>query len=474
MVFNSLSWPRSGLVSFDLPEGTGIFDAATGTEVPFEVLYEGKLQPLPGFGGGYRRVRFRAEDVPGMGYRLYALRPAKGAAASEATISGTTFESPYYRITLAPAAGAIESIWDKELGREIVDTKSPYRFGAYLYVTGADNMPHNSLYRYGAALLPPELKVHPASNGRLVGVRATPFATIIELESSAPHTPSIRTEITLHNGEKKIGLQYQLQKEYVLSKEGIYIAFPFAVENPSFGYETQNGWVNPARDTLLGGCREWFTVSHWAAVHGAEVAAAVIPIDAPLVNFGDIVRGLWPTEFTPRSATIFSWIMNNYWGTNFVAGQGGEFTFRYDVITRRDFDLPALTRAGWESMTPLEVGLTGAAPRPSTLPSDQAGLLGIDNPNVVAVTWKLAEDGRGSILRLEEISGQPATVHLRSDYVEIAEVWRCSALEDDQMPLRQSAAGVEIEMNPFEFITLRLVTHPRIAPAARTEAGGSN
>jgi len=474
VVFNSLSWPRSGLVSFDLPDGTGIFDSATGAEVPYEVLYEGKLQRLPGFGGGYRRVRFRAEDVPAMGYKLYALRPAKGSPGGGASNSGTTFESPYYRITLDPAAGAVQSIWDKELGREIVDPKSPYRFGAYLYVTGADDMPNNSLYRYGAALPPPELNVHPATSGRLVSVRAVPFGTIIEMESSAPHTPSLRTEITLYNREKRIGFQYQLRKAYVLSKEGIYIAFPFAVENPSFGYETQNGWVNPARDTLLGGCREWFAVSHWAAVHGPEVTAAVIPLDAPLVNFGDIVRGLWPTEFSPRSATIFSWIMNNYWGTNFVAGQGGEFTFRYDVLTRRNSDPPSLTRAGWESMTPLEIGQTGPAFRPGALPSNQAALLKIDNPNVLGVTWKLAEDGRGSILRLEEISGQPATVHLGSDYVKIAEAWRCSALEEDQTQLRLAAAGVEIEIKPFEVITLRLLTGPGIAPAARTETGGTN
>ncbi len=32
---------------------------------------------LPGFGGGYRRVQFIAPDIAAMGYKLFAIRPAK-------------------------------------------------------------------------------------------------------------------------------------------------------------------------------------------------------------------------------------------------------------------------------------------------------------------------------------------------------------------------------------------------------------
>ena len=37
-------------------------------------------------------------------------------------------------------------------------------------------------------------------------------------------------------------------------------------------------------------------------------------------------------ELDPHRGTIFSYVMNNYWHTNYVAGQGGDFTFRY-VLT---------------------------------------------------------------------------------------------------------------------------------------------
>jgi hypothetical protein len=285
----------------------------------------------------------------------------------------------------------------------------------------------------------------------------------IVLESSAPHTPAIRTQITLPNWQKRIDLAYSLRKEYVLTKEAVYIAFPFAAEKPDFSYETQNGWVDPARDELPGGSREWYAVNHWAAVRDGDWNAAVVPHDAPLVNFGDIVRGNWPTAFAPKSGTIFSWLMNNYWGTNFAPGQGGDFTFHYSIVSGGKFDAAEWTRIGWENMTPLESDAVNASLQPGRMPSDQAGLMTVNNPDVALVTWKLAEDGRGTILRLEELDGKAARVSIASPYFDVREAWRCSGLEEDESRLITGKSSVELDVRPFEVITLRLMTQSRLA-----------
>ena len=75
-VFNSLDWPRSGLIETDLPTDTKIVDPATGADVPFETLWRGKGISLPGFGPGNVRVRFVAADVPAIGYKLYTTKPS--------------------------------------------------------------------------------------------------------------------------------------------------------------------------------------------------------------------------------------------------------------------------------------------------------------------------------------------------------------------------------------------------------------
>ncbi len=462
VVFNSVNWTRSGFVEADIAEGSALFDATNDREVLQETIQVGRSTPLPGFGGGYRRVRFLADDVPGLGYKLFAMRPMKNLPQKEetpSTVDGDrTFESPFYRLTIDVEKGSIRSLWDKELKRELVDEKSPYGFGAYVYVRGADDMPNNSLYRYGASLKPPALTPIAASGGKLSGAHHAPYGTVIVLETSAPETPLVQTEITLLEKEKRIELRYTIRKKPVLTKEAVYIAFPFVAQNPEFRYETQNGWVNPAKDELLGGSREWYAAGHWAAVSGDGVSAAIIPRDAPLVTFGDIVRGNWPSKFEPKTASIFSWLMSNYWGTNFAPQQGGDFTFRYDIVSASTFDAAQLTRTGWNTMTPLEADHTYAAFFPGALPATQGTMLQIDNPNVALSTWKRAEDGQGTILRLLEISGKEQSVHIASQYLKIGGAWNCSVLEEKGSPADVSNSALTLALRPFEIKTIRLQT----------------
>jgi hypothetical protein len=140
------------------------------------------------------------------------------------------------------------------------------------------------------------------------------------------NTPRIGTEVILFNGQKKIEFINHVQKTEVYTKEAVYFAFPLAMEHPQFRYEIQNGFVDPSRDQLPGAGKEWFSVQHWVAAEQGGVTAALVPVDAPLVCLGGIARGTWPEKFGQRSGTIFSYVMNNYYFTNYAAGQGGEFT----------------------------------------------------------------------------------------------------------------------------------------------------
>ncbi len=461
-VFNSLNWPRTGIVETDLPDGTVLVDPSTGAEVPLEILWKGKGISLPGFGPGNVRVRFVAVAVPAVGYRLYTIKPvAKEPAAPSAEVRGNIVENKFYRITLDPSSGSIASLFDKDLGRELVDPSSPYKFGQYLYVTGGDSYPQNSLYRFGAGLLPPALTVDPAQ-GIMLSAKRTPIGIVATLSSSAPNTPSIQTEILLPNFKKEVRITYRLHKDRVLSRESAYIAFPFAINSPEFTYGSQAAWVNPAKDELAGGSREWYLPTTWAAVYNPQLTAAVVPLDAPLVAFGDIVRGNWPAEFKPKSSGIFSWLMNNYWGTNFPAWQGGDFTFRYAITSNGGFDPQSLTRFGLEALTPLEHDYLAASQDISQLPPREASLLEIANPDITLLTWKRAEDGDGTILRLQETAGESPEIKIHSQYLTFERAWRCDLLEENQAELKTNGDDLSVPFRPFQVLTLRLRTTPHI------------
>ena len=414
VVFNTLNWQRSGLVSVDVENWRAqIVDKVTGNVVPLEVTGSGK---------DFRHVRFVATDVPALGYKVYELRETEKAPDPEPAHQQIVLENAYYRVTLDPQTGAaLESIFDKQLLHELVDQQSPYRFGQYLYVTGGDRTP-NSIIQYSHVYPSPNLEVHSAENGRLVSATRTPWGWVARLESTDANTPAIETEVRLFNDEKKIELVEQVNKTAVDAKEAVYFAFPFAMDRPKFQYEIQNGVVDPARDLYPGAGHEWFSAQHWVSVEQDGVSGTVMPLDAGLVTLGDINRGSWPLEFGQRPGTVFSYVMNNYWNTNYRAAQGGAFRFRY-VITSASTTSPAqLSRMGWEEMTPLESDLITSQDKaqngPQVLNGGQASFLQMDDRDVLLEAWKPAEDGNGTILRFLDLAERPAWS---------PSIWRCQS-----------------------------------------------
>jgi hypothetical protein len=450
LVFNPLSWQRSNLVEVGLDKGLELVDLATNRTVPYEVLSSGQ---------SYQQVRFLAQGVPSVGYKAYALKRTHAEPPAARTVPEGTLENAYYRVVLDAEGGAVKSIFDKELNKELVNASSPYRFDQYLYVTGADQVP-NRLAVYSSGWPVPKLSVHNSGGGRLLSVTTQPFGVVAHLESSGVNTPRIETAVILFNGQKKIEFVNHVNKTEVYTKEGVYFAFPLAMEHPRFRYEIQNGFVDPSRDQLPGAGKEWFSVQHWLTAEEGGMTAAIIPVDAPLVTLGDIARGTWPEEFGHRPGTIFSYVMNNYWEGNYAGGQGGDFTFRYVLTSGNDLAPAYLSRLGREEMSPLEVDQITvgdkASNSPRPLDSAQGSFLNVDQPNVVLETWKMAEDGEGTILRFLEVAGKESTVEVQTPIFEVKSASMNDAMERRLGPLPVSSHGFKFSVKPFQIVTVRL------------------
>ena len=452
IVFNTLNWDRSGLVTFDLNKGDEIVDPSSGQVVPVEIL---------GGNNDFQHVRFVAADVPATGYKVFELRHGKKPATAAAMTQTTTLESPYYRVQLDPETGAVRSIYDKHLQRELVDQQSPYKFGQYLYVTGGDKA-LNSLLQYRLVSPRPELAIHSAHDGHLVSVTRTPYGWVARMESTDTNTPKIATEVRLFEREKKIEFVEDVNKKEVDSKEAVYFAFPFAMHHPQFQYEIQTGVVNPAKDMYPGAGHEWFSVQHWVSVQQNGASATVMPLDVPLVTLGDINRGAWPTQFGERTGTIFSYVMNNYWFTNYRAGQGGQFRFRYVITSAPATEATELGRMGWEEMTPLEkdevTSQDKALNLPRPLDGKQDSFLKVNDANLLLETWKPAEDGKGTVLRFLDLGGPTRTVAVQTPLLQLQQAWQTDAVERNRTPLSLlGSTGFEFTIHPHELVTVRVV-----------------
>lgn len=449
VVFNPLNWKRSSLVEADLAPRSRLVDLTTNEKVPFEVISQKE---------DFLHIRFLAKDLPAVGYKCFSISSnATASNPSEAT-NNKTIENSFYRLVVDAGTGSISSIYDKQLGRDLVDAASPYKFGEYIYVTGGDG--DTQMINPFPALAPGELTVHHAEKGKLAGVNRLPWGQSIHLTSSNVNTPEINTEILLFDDEKKIEFRYRVSKNYTNDKEGVYLSFPVAVSTPAFTFATQQAWVDAAHDLMKGGSLEWFNVQGWMAAHDENVSVGIVPVDASLASFGDINRGTWPGKFEPKSGTLFSYIMNNYWHTNYRAGQGGEFEFRYALTSAAKLDGLALSKLSAEQMRAAELDhvvdqdKAGNPERP--LPKEGVGFLETSASNIILSTWKQAEDGNGTIMRYSESAGKVTTAEIRFPHSAVKAAYLCSGVEENKQPLAVKNSAVHLDFKPFEVLTVRI------------------
>lgn len=452
IVFNTLNWTRSAPVFVDLAKSEEIVDLSTGQVVPVEVIrHENRLD----------RVRFVAKDIPSVGYKVYQLRPTKLPPPPLEAIAGSVIENEFYRVQLDPSSGAVLSIYDKQLQRELVNRQSPYRFGQYLYVTGGDRTPNGRLLQSWYRPFP-DLYIDPSHSGRLLSIAKSPDGIVARLVSMATNTPRILSQVRLFNGAKKIEFDEDIDKTSVTGEEGVYFVFPFAMEKPKFRYEIQTGAVDPAKNMYPGAGHEWFSVQHWVSAEEDGLSGTVMPLDTPLVTLGDIARNAWPRQFGERSGTIFSFAMNNYWEDNYRAAQGGHFRFRYVVTSAHITDVRELGRMGWEEMTPLEYDQVTHRDRVIDVPRKLKGNLGsfleVEDANLLLEAWKPAEDGNGTILRFLDLGGGTRPIEITSPLFNLKEIFQTDSVERNQvrLPIQDDHSFV-ITVHPHELVTVRVV-----------------
>jgi hypothetical protein len=412
VVINSASWPRTEVVQVRLPENTRVTDKDVAScDDP-----QGTL--------------LLVKDVPACGYRVLQLGE-KSEQRPPAPAEGMTIESRYYRVTFDPANGAVTSLFDKQLKRELVDPQAPYRLNQHLYVAGGKG----SRIVMNEAGPEPKLEISSPTKASLRRVRLGELGERMIVETSGTQTPSLACEITVWNDLPRVDVMNRLTKTETYDKEAIYFAFPFAAANPTFRYECPAGIVNANTDMLPGACLDWFSVQHFVEIESGDAAIAWATPDAPLVCFQDINRGKWLRKLPMKNGHLYAYVMNNYWHTNYKAGQGGEHVFRFSITSRAKADNSASARFGWAASNPLLAVTTESGSR-GPLPANSGSLVSVVEPNVLLIAAKQAESGDALVLRLWEVSGQPTTAHVRLNHLPVHRATACSLVEEPQGSLQ--------------------------------------
>ncbi len=217
-------------------------------------------------------------------------------------------------------------------------------------------------------------------------------------------------EFRLFKTTGRVDLVYDIEKKSVTQPEGIYIAFPFALENGRLAFDVQGGEVRPGIDQVPGSSNDWNTVQSYARLSDGKAAVLLMSPSVPLMQFGGINTGRYRAGAVPESNHVYAWPMNNYWTTNFNADQRGGHRWTFSIISGPDKGADAAARTGQGLRTPLlcrvqSGGGSGDSLRQGSFISGWPG-------NVLLISAIPEADGKSAILQLRETMGKRSELKL--------------------------------------------------------------
>lgn len=430
-------------------------------------------------------LAFTAADVPALGYRSYHFAAAQPAPAAPASAAGG--ENAFYKITLDPATGCIASLFDKELGRELVKKNAPQAFGQYL------------LHRIEAKKARDWIVGGPPHDAKIT-VEHGPVADLWRVRSQADGVAWLEETFTLWHGVKRLDIELKMDKrpsgrsliDYFANnlrgKEAVFACMPFDIPDFKATYQSAGGGVaEPIRDQFLGTGTAFQAVQHFADLSNRDFGVTVSPIDCALVEFGapraDAVSRMLPgSESTfekkrdyPADSTLHLYLLDNMFATNIRIDQRGAQAFHWALCSHAgDVRAGRAASFGEGVNQPLIARALPAAPR-AGLPAGAHSFAAVDASNVSVAAFKPAEwNGDGYIVRLVETEGRAATAILRAPVLgALAGVRETSLTETDLGRTLAIAAdgGVAVDLPPFGVKTLRLL--PAAPAPAQVQAAAA-
>ena len=223
-------------------------------------------------------VSFHAENVPPLGYQVYKLKNLPNANPTKATFDAENLimRNRFYTIQVDRNTGAVTSLRDNELNRELVDANSHRGLNQYVYIADAGGANTRDV-TYDKDTPPVRITVEDRPEGKALIIKG-----------SAYNTPELTSEILLHDDEKRIDFNNTLNKIETLSKESGYFAYPFNLSKPRFHVELPDGVLRPDTQTQPGGCMQWYGLQDFVALENDDCAVTWTALDSPLVTLSDI------------------------------------------------------------------------------------------------------------------------------------------------------------------------------------------
>ena len=328
-----------------------IIDDKTARAVPFqlariprgfEVSILAKLDPL-------EEKTFSIKEIPDDRLITSEMNPRGGSDGvidlnkSYNDLSLKNIATPYYleshffRIEFNTESG-ITSLYDKKNSRELIRQEREFNLFTPVYeVTPIETDACTQRKVMGRNRKAISTKRY---QGRLKDAVVTDngdvFSRVI-LKYELPGTTLCNLVLTIYRDISKIDLTLHLHKNSVWEPENFYLSLPLTTGNSDevFVIDKIASLVRPRIDQIPGSCTDFYLMQNGMAYISKDSSLILATPDAPMISMGTIhahpikLSG----EFEAKNIDhVYSWIMNNFWETNFKATLGGFQEYSYSLF----------------------------------------------------------------------------------------------------------------------------------------------
>lgn len=452
VVFNPLSWQRSDLARFKTSEDVVLRDAVTGQPAAMQRVSADEIE-------------FTAADIPALGHKSYLIETKLGAPGESKGSSGEMsgglstagIENSFYRIRVRSSDGAVTSLYDKQLERELIDS--------------ADDKAANQLLRWTAAAGLPigteKVWVH-VENGALCD------RVIVR----RPGSLWPETVITLYRAMKQVEFANLLDRErmpFVASNQpGEYYSFnlPFHFQGAAQVWVEDGIGYHRIPEDYLPGARTDAAVPQHSLVLAGQSAARTIHVTLserePFFNY-------LPGLTTANAANTFLNVVR----VTVMRKQDQGDTRDLGMVNFPTIE-PGLPAKSWYhfalssasgDVSPVESYREGASFDVPLMAAELAGGMAPAQPqgsyfslgasNVVLLAFKPNADGNPEhyTVRLQEIAGEKVITTLNTPF-------KITAAEETNLTETETLGALPVDplrvtLSPHQTLTVRLtIPHP--------------
>lgn len=417
-VFNTLSWKRTELVTLpSVPEGIDVYQE--GFRLPSCRTSDGVLH-------------FLAEELPAMGGCTYDLRSSGDSPSSLPPVleqSGNRLISPHYEITL-DNSGFLVSILDKAHDRELVAAGTR----ANELQVFADRPREYDAWNIDAHFEEQMWVMDGLEQSEIV--ENNPLFAILR-QKRRFLSSVVEQDMVFYRHTRRIDFRttVQWENDHLLVKA----AFPTTMMTAKAVYDIQFGNVERPthRNTSWDAARFEVSAHKWADLSENGYGVSLMndckygyDMNGSVMRLTLLKSATYPNPGADKGLHRFTYSLFPHTGD---FRQGGV------VPEAESLNRPVYTMAGT-----MQHGAEGGIP----------GLVSCSEPNIAIDTVKAAESGDGFVIRMFECYGKRTRAAFTLNLPGLYSIEECDLLEQPVRDLSMKDGYVQLELKPYEIITL--------------------